>query len=44
MNRSRNKKGVLKWICVGAAALLLIAAAGVWTMFGGFITAANSIE
>ena len=39
-----NKKTIIRRICVGAAALLIIAAAGAWYIFGTFITAANSIE
>lgn len=39
-----NKRSILKWVCGGAAALLVILAAGGWQMFGAFITAANSIE
>ena len=40
----RNRKKVLK--CFGAviAVLLIVFIAGVWTMFGTFVTAANSIE
>ena len=35
---------VLKWVCGIAAALLVLLAAGGWYLFGGFLTAANSIE
>ena len=40
----KSKKTILKWICGGITALLIILAAGGWWMFGIFITAANSIE
>ena len=35
---------ILKWVCGIAAALLVLVAAGGWYLFGGFLTAANSIE
>ena len=39
-----KKKTVLKWVCGIVAALLVILAVGGWWLFGGIITAANSIE
>ena len=39
-----EKKSILKWVCGIIAVLLMILAAGAWSMFGTFITAANSIE
>lgn len=41
---SHKKKSILKWICCGTAALLVVLAAGAWAMFGTMVTAANSIE
>lgn len=53
MHASKSKKGVtmkkslailLKWVCGITAALLVLLAAGGWYLFGGLLTAANSIE
>ena len=41
---NKNKKTILKWACGILAACLVILAAGGWWLFGGLITAANSIE
>ena len=42
--KKRNAKKVLCWVGGGLAVLLILFAAGAWSMFGTFITAANSIE
>ena len=39
-----KKRKIFRWICGGVAVLLIILAAGAWTMFGTFIKAAQSIE
>lgn len=41
---SQNKKNILKLVCGIIAVLLVIFAAGAWSMFGTMITAANTIE
>ena len=38
-----KKKNILKWVCGIITMLLLILAAGAWSMFGTMITAANTI-
>lgn len=37
-------KKILKWVCGIFAALLILFTAGVWSMFGTMITAANTVE
>ncbi len=40
----KNHKTIFKWVCGFAAVLLILLAVGGWWLFGGIITAANSIE
>ena len=42
--KKRNAKRVLCWVGGGLAVLLILFAAGEWSMFGPFIPAANRIE
>ena len=39
-----KKKKVIGWVLGVIAALLAVLLAGAWSMFGTFITAANSVE
>ena len=41
---SVKKKRTIKWVCGILAVLLVILLAGAWSMFGTFVTAANTIE
>ena len=44
MKGKSKKKTILKWIGAIVAVLLIVFIAGAWSMFGTFVTAANSIE
>ena len=40
----KNKRLVLKWLCIGTAVLLIVFIIGAWLLFGNFIKAAGTIQ